>query len=145
MYTLIMIVGSALLIWCFLAALKHGGLAGQQLNKKEIGLFLCFIVGFLLLGFGMHLEDQNNFFGKPKTSIKNGSYIVLGYIDVLQDKQSYYQLILEQDGEVKLYALPKDMIDAVYQLPEASGKSGTLEVIEKSGLRKATLYIPLRK
>ena len=139
MYTLIMIVGSALLIWCFLAALKHGGLAGQQLNKKEIGLFLCFIVGFLLLGFGMHLEDQNNFFGKPKTSIKNGSYIVLGYVDVLQDKQSYYQLILEQDGEVKLYALPKDMIDTA----PSGVKMGTLEVVEKSGLRKAILYVPI--
>jgi len=114
------------------------------LNKPDIKstiLLACLGAGILLFGFGV----KGSNIGKPKTSITAGSYTVLGYAEAFQDKQSYYQLILEQDGEVKLYALPKDMINTVYQLPETSEKSGTLEVIEKSGLRKATLYIPLRK
>ena len=106
------------------------------------------VIGFVCLGagvflYGMGMESVN--IGRPKTSIEVGSYAVEGYIEISQDKQLYYQLMLEQDGKVKLYALPKDMINTVYQLPETSEKSGTLEVVEKSGLRKATLYIPLRK
>ena len=106
------------------------------------------VIGFICLGagvflYGMGMESVN--IGRPKTSIEVGSYKVEGYVEVLQDEQSYYHLILEQDGEVKLYALPKDMINTVHQIPETSEQPGTLEVIEKSGLRKATLYIPLRK
>ena len=129
-------VGVILFIACLVILLENG-----KPNAKRIGLFLGGFVGVFLYGLGI----KNTYIGDPKTSIEGGSYTVEGHVEVLQDKQSYYHLILEQDGGVKLYALPKDMIDAVYQLPEASGKSGILEVVEKSGLRKATLYIPLRK
>lgn len=139
MVALIMtIVGGAFL------GLSFGvGLGNEKPNKKNISLVLCFLFGIFLFGFGI----RESYTGNPKTSIKAGSYKVMGYVEVSQDNQSYYQMILEQDGKVKLYALPKDMINVVYQLPvpETSGKPGTLEVIEKSGLRRATFYIPFQK
>ena len=137
MDTIIMIyVGGGLIVGVFIILLQ-----GKNPNIKNISLFLGLCAGILLFGLGVNGSS----IGEPKTSITAGSYTVVGYAEVSQDKQSYYQLILEQDGEVKLYALPKDMIDTVHQIPETSEQPGTLEVIEKSGLRKATLYIPLRK
>jgi len=137
MDTIIMIfVGWGLIMGVFIILLQ-----GENPNIKNISLFLGLCAGILLFGLGVNGSSV----GEPKTSITAGSYTVVGYAEVLQDRQSYYQLILEQDGKVKLYALPKDMINTVYQLPGTSEKPGTLEVIEKSGLRKATLYTPLRK
>ena len=116
----------------------------KTLDGGRMIIVIGFAATILLFGKGMGLLDEERYIGQPKTSIKNGIYKVVQYTEVLKDTQ-YYQIVLEQGDEAEFYILPKDMINTVYQLPEASGKSGTLEVIEKSGLRKATLYIPLRK
>jgi len=124
------IVGAILVIACLVVLLGD-----EKPNAKKIVLFLGGFVGVFLYGLGI----KNTYIGDPKTSIEGGSYTVEGHVEVLQDKQSYYHLILEQDGGVKLYALPKDMIDTA----PSGAKMGTLEVVEKSGLRKAILYVPI--
>ncbi|MEK7130491.1 MAG: hypothetical protein AAB793_02445 [Patescibacteria group bacterium] len=96
---------------------------------------VCFSAGIFLFGSGM----QRTYTGDPKTSIKAGSYAVIEYAEVSRGEQSYYQMILEQDDESKLYSLPKDMIN----IAQSGAKGGTVEVVEKSGLRKATLYLPI--
>lgn len=77
--------------------------------------------------------------GRPLTTIDAGSYTVVGITEVSKDKQLYYQIILEQEGEVRLYTLPKDMID----IERGASHPDTLTVISESGLTKATLSLKL--
>ncbi len=106
------------------------------LNEKTgigTGVILCILaMGFIFLSTS--IPDL----GEPKTSIKNtGDYTVAGYMEGAKDKQFCY-LILEEDSKVKFYVLPKDMINIV----KSEDKSGILEVVEKAGFKKATLYLP---
>lgn len=68
-------------------------------------------------------------------SIENGSYLIVGYVEVSKDKHPYYKIILEQKGLVKLYTHPKDMI----VVPEGVYPNLLLVVTEKAGLRKAII------
>lgn len=98
-----------------------------------------YAITIILFGKGVEFVAVEKQAGQPKTSIEAGSYTVVGYVEVLKEEQSYYQMILEQEGGVKLYTLRKDMID----IAQNGAKGGTLEVVEKSGLRKAILYLPI--
>ena len=73
--------------------------------------------------------------GEPKTSIETGDYLIVSYAEIASRDELMYQMILEQNGKIKFYALPKNMIT----IDKSNGKSGTLEVIEKAGSKKAII------
>lgn len=103
--------------------------------SQNIWLAALLLIGIVLVSAGTLISDRMAK-GTPLKSIRPGSYPVVGLVPVVKDRQEYYQLLLEQEGEVKFYTLPKDMI-----VHRASvEKAHILEVIEKAGLRKATLY-----
>ncbi|MBI3685285.1 hypothetical protein HY250_02675 [Candidatus Azambacteria bacterium] len=114
------------------------------LNKREkriplsvvlpiiFGFMIVFVTAVMLQSFSIDLLRNS---GEPLTTIKSGVYTIVGYVEVSKDKQEYYQMILEQKGKVKLYTLPKDMI-----IHDTSSHRTGLEVIEKTGLKKAVLY-----
>lgn len=111
------------------------GTGGSFFDKGLLikGVFL-FVVGLVMVSTSFdRIASHPN--GLPLESIDVGSYSVVGSIEVSKDKQQYYQMILEQEGKVKLYTLPKDMI-----IRDTSSHRTGLEVVEKAGLKKAVLY-----
>lgn len=108
--------------------------AGRKNDSAIINMLL--LVAVIGLVFIIIPGENPLHKGKPLTSIDEGAYTLVGKVEVSKDKQAYYQLILEQEGEVKLYTLPKDMII----IKKSNEKSDTLEVVKKAGLKKAVLY-----
>ena len=79
----------------------------------------------------MHFVHDNGK-GGPLTSIETGDYSIVSYVV----DGPMYQMILKQNNEMGFYALPKNMIT----IDKSNGKSGTLEVIEKAGFKKAIMH-----
>ena len=73
--------------------------------------------------------------GGPLTSIETGDYSIVSYAETASVDGPMYQMILKQNNEMGFYALPKNMIT----IDKSNGKSGTLEVIEKAGSKKAIM------
>lgn len=106
--------------------------------RKEIKPVLVFSIygGVFMLLTGIMSLEEIRLRGAPLTLIGIGSYTIVGYVEVSKDKQFYYQMILEKEGQVRLYTLPKDMII----IEEGKQIPTVLEVVEKPRLKKAVLH-----
>ena len=108
------------------------GILFIMLRHEDLKTFLLVVIA--TIGFVIALTYVEK--GEPKTLIETGDYLIVSYAEIASRDELMYQMILEQNGKIKFYALPKNMIT----IDKSNGKSGTLEVIEKAGFKKAIMH-----
>ena len=96
--------------------------------------FKTFVIAVMITS-GFIMVYWVDFAGKPKTSIETGDYSIISYAETASGDKPVYQMILKQNDKIKFYSLPKSMVTA----NKTNGRSGTLEVIEKAGSKKAII------
>ncbi|MEK7493686.1 MAG: hypothetical protein AAB630_00870 [Patescibacteria group bacterium] len=102
-------------------------------SKKDKGGVALVFLSTILIGASVFFRDD---MGVPKQDIASGTYALVGMTDVSKNEQTYLHMLLEREGSQKCYVLPKDMV-----LVEKSteGPPNVLSVVEKGGLKNATL------
>ena len=103
-------------------------------NDKDLKTSLL----ILILALGILLMHSFHDYGKgtPLTSIETGDYLIVNYAETASGDKPMYQMILKQNDKIKFYSLPKSMVTT----NKTNGRSGTLEVIEKAGSKKAIIH-----
>ncbi|MCR4323135.1 MAG: hypothetical protein NUV61_03565 [Candidatus Azambacteria bacterium] len=100
--------------------------------KDKGGVALVFL-SIILIGASVFFRDD---VGVPKQDVASGTYVLVGMTDVSRNEQTYLHMLLEREGLQKCYILPKDM---VIVKKSTEGPPNVLDVVEKGGLKNATL------